>query len=425
MSQTRRVAIIGGNRIPFVKSNATYAEASNQDMLTATLKGLVDRYKLQGERLGEVVAGAVIKHSRDFNLTRESVLDSGLAPETPAYDVQQACGTGLEAAILVANKIALGQIDVGIAGGTDTTSDAPISVSEGLRRILLKLNRAKTPGERLLALKDFRPKDLVPLTPSNGEPRTGLSMGEHCELMAKEWSIPREEQDALAAESHQKLARSYDEGFHADLVTPFKGLAKDGILRPDTTVEKLAKLKPAFDRVSGTLTAGNSTNLTDGASAVLLASEDYAKQKGWPIRAYFVDAETAAVDFAGPKKEGLLMAPVYAVPRLLARAGIELQDFDFYEIHEAFAAQVLCTLKAWEDPRYCKERLGLDQPLGSIDRSKLNVKGSSLATGHPFAATGGRIVATLAKLLEQRGKGRGLISICAAGGQGVTAILER
>jgi acetyl-CoA C-acetyltransferase len=425
MTQTRRVAIIGGNRIPFVRSNTSYSDASNQEMLTAALKGLVDRYKLQGKRLGEVAAGAVIKHSRDFNLTRESVIDSGLAPETPAYDVQQACGTGLEATILVANKIALGQIDVAIAGGTDTTSDAPIGVSEGLRKILLRANRAKSPKDRLLAFKDFRPKDILPLIPTNGEPRTGLSMGEHCELMAKEWSIPRSQQDELAADSHRKLAKSYDEGFHNDLMTPFRGLARDGVLRPDTTVEKLSGLKPVFDRTNGTLTAGNSTSLTDGASAVLLASEDYAKKNGLPIRAYFVDGETAAVDFAGPKKEGLLMAPVYAVPRLLARQGITLQDFDFYEIHEAFAAQVLCTLRAWESAKYCKERLGLDKPLGSIDLSKLNVKGSSLATGHPFAATGGRIVSTLAKILEQRGSGRGLISICAAGGQGVTAILER
>jgi acetyl-CoA C-acetyltransferase len=425
MSQTRRVAIIGGNRIPFVRSNTSYTDVSNQEMLTATLQGLVTRFNLRGERLGEVAAGAVIKHSRDFNLTRESVLDSGLAPETPAYDVQQACGTGLEATILVANKIALGQIDVAIAGGTDTTSDAPIGVSEGLRKILLKANRAKTPGDRLMAFKDFRPKHVIPLIPTNGEPRTGLSMGEHCELMAKEWRIPRAQQDELAADSHRKLAKSYEEGFHADLVSAFHGLSKDGILRPDTTVEKLASLKPVFDRKNGTLTAGNSTSLTDGASAVLLASEEYAKKKGWPIRAYLTNSENAAVDFAGPKKEGLLMAPVYAVPRMLERAGITLQDFDFYEIHEAFAAQVLCTLRAWEDAKYCKDRLGLDKPLGSIDLSKLNVKGSSLATGHPFAATGGRIVSTLAKLLEQRGSGRGLISICAAGGQGVTAILER
>jgi acetyl-CoA C-acetyltransferase len=425
MTQLRKVAVIGGNRIPFVRSNTSYAEASNQEMLTATLKGLVERYKLGGERLGEVVAGAVIKHSRDFNLTRESVLDSGLAPETPAYDVQQACGTGLEAAILVANKIKLGQIESGIAGGTDTTSDAPIGVSEGLRKVLLALNRAKTPKDRLLALSELRPQHIVPAIPSTSEPRTGLSMGDHCELMAKEWKIPRAEQDQLAYESHRKTAQAYEQGFFTDLLTPFKGVDKDGILRPDTTLEKLAKLKPAYDKEHGTLTAGNSTALTDGASAVLLASEEYAKARGLTVRAYFVDGEAAAVDFAGPKKEGLLMAPVYAVPRLLARNGLTLQDFDFYEIHEAFAAQVLCTLKAWEDPTYCREKLGLDKPLGSIDRAKLNVKGSSLATGHPFAATGGRIVATLAKLLEQKGKGRGLISICAAGGQGVTAIMER
>jgi acetyl-CoA C-acetyltransferase len=425
MTKPRKVAVIGGNRIPFVRSNGAYAEASNQEMLTAALSGLVERYKLKGERLGEVVAGAVIKHSRDFNLTRESALDSGLAPETPAYDVQQACGTGLEAALLIANKIALGQIESGIAGGTDTTSDAPIGVSEGLRKVLLALNRARTPKERLVALSELRPKDIVPSIPSNSEPRTGLSMGDHCELMAKEWKIAREAQDQLAYESHVKCAAAYEAGFFADLITPFRGVSKDNNLRPDSTLEKLAKLKPAYDKEGGTLTAGNSTPLTDGAAVALLASEDFAKARGLPIRAYFVDGEAAAVDFAGPKKEGLLMAPVYAVPRLLARHGLTLQDFDFYEIHEAFAAQVLCTLKAWEDPVFCRERLGLDEPLGSIDRSKMNVMGSSLANGHPFAATGGRILATLAKLLEQRGQGRGLISICAAGGQGVVAILER
>ena len=420
----RRVAVIGGNRIPFARSNTAYSKLSNQEMLTATLRGLVDRYSLEGKRLGEVVAGAVIKHSRDFNLTRESVLSSGLAPETPAYDIQQACGTGLEAAILVANKIALGQIEVGIAGGTDTTSDAPIGVGEGLREILLDLNRAKTAKERLKILGRFRPGHLMPEIPENGEPRTGMSMGDHCQVTAHEWSIPRDEQDQLAYESHQKLAKAYEENFFDGLLTPMAGLEKDNILRPDTTLEKLSTLKPCFDRENGTMTAANSTALTDGASAVLLASEEWAKANNLEVKAWLTFSEVAAVDFV-EKKEGLLMAPAYAVPRMLEKAGLTLQDFDFYEIHEAFAAQVLSTLKAWEDPTFCKERLGLDKPLGSIDRNKLNVKGSSLATGHPFAATGGRIVATLAKLLEEKGSGRGLISICAAGGQGVTAILER
>jgi acetyl-CoA C-acetyltransferase len=420
----RRVAIIGGNRLPFARSNTAYIKISNQELLTSSLRGLVDRFGLQGQRMGEVVAGAVIKHSRDFNLTRECVLSSGLAPDTPAYDIQQACGTGLEAAILVANKIALGQIECGIAGGTDTTSDAPIGVSEGLREILLDLNRAKTAGERLKALARFRPKHLAPSIPENGEPRTGLSMGGHCQITAHEWDIPREEQDKLAYESHQKLAAAYDEGFFDDLMTPLAGLTKDNILRPDTTLEKLASLKPAFDREKGTMTAANSTALTDGASCVLLASEEWAKANNLKVKAYLTFSEVAAVDFVD-KKEGLLMAPAYAVPRMLEKAGLTLQDFDFYEIHEAFAAQVLSTLKAWEDPAFCKDKLGLDKPLGSIDRKKMNIKGSSLATGHPFAATGGRILATLAKILEQNGKGRGLISICAAGGQGVTAIVER
>lgn len=420
----RRVAIIGGNRIPFAKSNTAYSKVSNQELLTSALRGLVDRYDLQGQRLGEVVAGAVIKHSRDFNLTREAALSSGLAPETPAYDIQQACGTGLEAAILVANKIALGQIECGIAGGTDTTSDAPIGVGEGLREILLDLNRAKTVKDRLKILGRFRPGHLVPEVPENGEPRTGMSMGDHAQVTAHEWSIAREDQDQLAWESHQKLAKAYEEGFFADLMTPLAGLERDNILRPDTTLEKLATLKPCFDREQGTMTAANSTALTDGASCVLLASEDWAKANNLEVKAWLTFSEVAAVDFVD-QKEGLLMAPAYAVPRMLEKAGLSLQDFDFYEIHEAFASQVLSTLKAWESPEFCKQRLGLEQPLGSIDRARLNVKGSSLAAGHPFAATGGRIVATLAKLLEQKGSGRGLISICAAGGQGVTAILER
>jgi acetyl-CoA C-acetyltransferase len=425
----RRVAILGGNRIPFARSNTAYATASNQDMLTFTLQGLIDRYNLHGERLGEVAAGAVIKHSRDFNLTREALLSTTLAKETPAYDVQQACGTGLEAAILVANKIALGQIDAGIAGGVDTTSDAPIGVNEKMRKILLEANRGRSAGQRVGALAKLRPgMFFTPLLPRNSEPRTGLSMGEHCELMAKRWAISREAQDVLAYDSHRKLTEAYARGFMNDLMTPYRGLARDNNLRSDLTLDKLAALKPVFDRDAGTMTAGNSTPLTDGASVVLLASEEWAAARNLPVLAWLTWHETAAVDFFD-KKEGLLMAPAYAVPRMLARAGLTLQDFDFYEIHEAFAAQVLCTLAAWQDDEYCRTQLGLDGPLGSIDRARMNVNGGSLATGHPFAATGGRIVAGLAKLLAQldkpAGTARGLISICAAGGQGVVAILER
>ncbi|WP_449429999.1 acetyl-CoA C-acetyltransferase [Pseudomonas putida] len=425
MRSSRRVAILGGNRIPFARSNGAYATASNQAMLTVALEGLIERYRLHGLRLGEVVAGAVLKHSRDMNLTRECVLGSRLAPQTPAYDIQQACGTGLEAALLVANKIALGQIDCGIAGGVDTTSDAPIAVNEGLRRILLQSNRGKTLGQRLEPFLHLRPGHLKPELPRIGEPRTGLSMGEHCERMAQAWQIGRAEQDELALLSHQHLAASYSEGWQEDLLTPFLSLTRDNNLRPDLTLEQLSKLKPAFERSGqGTLTAGNSTPLTDGASVLLLGSEAWAEERGLPVLAYLVDGETAAVDFV-KAQEGLLMAPVHAVPRLLARNGLSLQDFDYYEIHEAFAAQVLCTLKAWEDADFCRDRLGLDAALGAIDRSKLNVKGGSLAAGHPFAATGGRILANLAKLLATAGKGRGLISICAAGGQGVVAIVER
>jgi acetyl-CoA C-acetyltransferase len=392
-------------------------------MLIAALDGLIERFSLEGEQLGEVAGGAVLKHSRNRDLTRESVLDTRLAPETPAYDVQQACGTGLETTILVANKIALGQIDAGIACGADTTSDAPIGVHEGLREVLLDANREKSTLGRLKQLTRVRPGHIVPSIPRNEEPRTGLSMGEHCAIMAAEWDIGRAEQDELAVRSHHNLAAGYERGFQEDLITPYLGLERDQNLRPDSSLEKLAKLKPVFGGSDGTMTAGNSTPLTDGASAVLLASEDWAKERALPILAYFVDGQTAAIDHVH-KREGLLMAPAYAMPKMLDRLGLGLHDFDFYEIHEAFAAQVLCTLRAWEDPTFCRDRLGRKEPLGAIDRDRLNVNGGSLAAGHPFAATGGRIVAGLAKALHERGSGRGLISICAAAGQGVVAALE-
>ena len=424
-AKRKPVAVLGGNRIPFARRDGPYAHASNQDMLTAALDGLVSRFGLAGELLGEVAAGGVLKRSSDFNLTRECVLGSALAPETPAYDVQQACGTSLETTIHVANKIALGQIDSGIAGGFDTTSDAPIEVNEDLRRLLLDLNRERSNVGRLRLLARLRPGQVVPAIPRNAEPRTGLSMGEHQAISTKRWGIARSEQDEWAAQSHRKLAAAYERGFFDDLLTPYMGLERDQNLRPDSTPEKLAKLRPVFGEGEGaTMTAGNSTPLTDGAAVAMLASEEWAEERSLPALAHFVDAETGAVDFVSGD-EGLLAAPLYAVPRLLARNRLALQDFDFYEVHEAFASQVLMTLKAWEDPAFCSERLGLDEPLGAIDRDKINVAGSSLAAGHPFGATGARIVATLGKLLAERGSGRGLISICAAGGQGVCAILER
>ncbi|MGZ0146090.1 acetyl-CoA C-acetyltransferase [Kribbella sp. WER1] len=425
MTEPRKVAVVAGNRIPFARQDKTYRHASNSDMLTAALNGLVDRAGLGGQEVGEVVAGAVLKHARDWNMVREVVLGSKLAPTTPAYDIQQACGTGLEAAILVGNKIALGQIDAGIAGGVDTASDAPLAVNDHLRSVLLDLNRAKTYPDRLKVLARVRPKDVVPEIPRNAEPRTRKSMGDHAALTALEWGITREAQDELAYRSHVNLAKAYDRGFQQDLITPYLGLEKDQNLRPDTTLEKLAKLKPVFGNgETATMTAGNSTPLTDGASTVLLSTDEWAEQHGLRPLAYLTHSQTAAVDYV-KGAEGLLMAPAYAVPRMLQRAGLSLQDFDYYEIHEAFASQVLATLKAWEDPIFCKERLGLDAPLGEVDRDKLNVNGGSLAAGHPFAATGGRIVAALAKQLDENGGGRGLISICAAGGQGVVAILEK
>lgn len=425
MSSVRRVAILGGVRIPFCRNNTAYHDVGNLGMSIRTLGALVERFGLHGEVLGEVAMGAVLKHSSDWNLGREAALSSGLSPLTPGLTMQRACGTGLDTVIDVANKIALGQIDAGIGGGSDTTSDVPIVVSRRLRRRLLDANMAKTTGQRLRAFKGFAFSELKPDFPGVAEPRTGKSMGEHCELMAKEWKISREAQDELAAASHHKAAAAYERGFYTDLVAPFRGQDRDNILRPDTSLEKLATLKPAFDRTSGlgTLTAGNSTPLTDGASAALLGSEEWARAHGLEVQAYLVDSAVAAVDFV--HGEGLLMAPCWAVAKLLKRNGLTLQDFDFYEIHEAFAAQVLCTLKAWEDPVFCREKLGLDAPLGSIDRTKLNVVGSSLALGHPFAATGARIVATAAKLLKEKGSGRALISICTAGGMGVAAIVER
>ncbi len=425
-STARRVAVLGGVRIPFCRNNTAYADVGNFGMGVKTMGALVERFGLQGVELGEVAFGAVIRHSSDWNLAREITLSSGLAPTTPAITTARACGTSLDNAILIANKIACGQIEAGIAGGADTTSDVPIVYGRKLRRRVLAINRARGFGARLgAALRGFSFAELKPSFPGVAEPRTGMSMGDHCELMAREWKIDREDQDRLALSSHQKAAAAYDAGFFGDLLVPFRGLQRDGFLRADTSLEKLAALKPAFDKTSGhgTLTAGNSTGLSDGAAATLLAGEDWARARGLPVQAYLVDAEVAAVDFVAG--EGLLMAPTVAVARLLRRRGLKLQDFDYYEIHEAFAAQVLCTLRAWESADYCRNRLGLNAPLGAIDPSKLNVHGSSLALGHPFAATGARILATLAKLLAERGSGRGLISICTAGGMGVTAILER
>ena len=420
----RRVAIVGGSRIPFCRSNTLYADQSNLDMLSAVIDGVVERFGLDGLQLDEVIAGAVITHSRDFNLAREAVLSSKLSPLTPGITLQQACGTSLQGALNLAAKIACGQIESGIAAGSDTTSDAPIVFGNKFARRLIHLSQARSMKQRMSALKGFSPGELKPVSPTNGEMRTGLSMGQHCERMAQEWQIRREDQDQLAYDSHQNTAAAYDAGFFDELVTPFGGVSQDNNLRADTSIEKLNSLRTVFDKgPNATLSAGNSTPLTDGAAAVLLCSEEWAVRHGLEVQAYLTTGRTAAVDFVND--EGLLMAPTVAVAEMLQRAGLKLQDFDFYEIHEAFAAQVLCTLKAWESEEYCKQRLGLDKPLGSIDREKLNINGGSLAVGHPFAATGARIVATLAQMLEAKGSGRGLISVCTAGGMGVCAILER
>lgn len=419
----KRVAIVAGTRIPFCRSNTVYSDLSNQDMLSDTLQNLVDKCQLGGRKVDLVVAGAVTTHSRDWNLTREAVLSTTLSPATPGVTLQMACGTSLEAAILAAGRIATGQIDCAIAAGSDTTSDVPLVLHPRLARRLTRMSQARSLSARLKAFKGFRLSELAPQPPANGEPRTRLSMGQHCELMAREWHITREEQDQLALESHLKGAAAYAEGFFDDLVFSYHGVARDNNLRPDSSLEKLASLKPAFDRsAAGTLTAGNSTPLTDGAAAVFLASEDYVHTHDLPVLAWLGQARSAAVDFVSG--DGLLMAPTIAVSELLQATNLSLQDFDFYEIHEAFAAQVLCTLKAWESEDYCRNVLGRSTALGSLDRSRMNVKGSSLAVGHPFAATGARIIGTLGKLLQQRGQGRGLISICTAGGMGVAAILE-
>ncbi|MEM1081027.1 MAG: acetyl-CoA C-acetyltransferase [Pseudomonadota bacterium] len=422
----KRIAIIGGSRIPFCRSNSLYADQTNQDMLTDAIQGVVNRYKLHGKKIDQVIAGAVTVHSKDWNLAREAVLSTSLSPDTPGITLQQACGTSLQAALLAGAAIATGQIDSAIVGGTDTTSDAPIVFQRRFAQRLIKLPRAKTLRDKLGLFKGFSPAELAPQPPANAEPRTGLSMGQHCERMAKEWSIGRAEQDELTVASHLNAARAWDEGFFDDLVVPHAGVLRDNNLRPDSSMDQLAKLKPAFDKTSGngTLTAGNSTALTDGAAAVLLTSEDYARKHKLPVAAWLTQGRTSAIDFVHQDR-GLLMAPTVAVAEMLQRAGLTLQDFDFYEIHEAFAAQVLCTLKAWESEAYCTEQLGLDEALGAIDRSKMNINGSSLAVGHPFAATGARITATLAEILQQAGKGRGLISVCTAGGMGVAAILER
>jgi acetyl-CoA C-acetyltransferase len=420
----RRIAVIGGSRIPFCRSNSIYADKTNLDMLAAALQGVVDRFGLDGQQLDEVVAGAVTSHSKDWNLAREALLSTSLSPLTPGITMQQACGTSLQAALTIGAKIATGQIECGIAAGSDTTSDPPISFGRKFSQRLVKAGAARSARQRLRAFKGFRPGELKPVLPANGEPRTGLSMGQHCERMAREWKISRPEQDRLAMESHLKAAQAWDSGFFDALVTPWADVARDNNIRADSAMDKLGSLRTAFSKdPEATLTAGNSTPLTDGAAAVLLASEDWAKARGLRVQAYLTAGRTSAVDFVSD--EGLLMAPTVAVAEMLQRTGLALQDFDFYEIHEAFAAQVLCTLAAWDSDSYCRERLGLDEALGPIDRDKLNVKGSSLAVGHPFAATGARIIGNLAQILESAGSGRGLISVCTAGGMGVAAILER
>jgi acetyl-CoA C-acetyltransferase len=421
----KKVVVAGGMRIPFCRAGSNYSDQSNQEMMTAAVKAVVDKFGLAGKILGDMAMGGVMNHSSDWNLAREVALGCGVGTETPAYGIQRACGTSLEAAIGIANKIKLGQIDSGIAGGFDSMSDVPIAFSKEFSKIIVAFGRAKTLPERLKILTQLKPADFKPKLPAVVEPRNGKSMGEHCELMAQEWKLTQAEQDELALASHKNAAKAWSDGFYNDLVVPFAGAKADNNVRGDTSIEKLAKLKPVFDRSGkGTLTAGNSSPLTDGASAAFLCSEEYARANNIPIQAYFVDSEVAGVDFL-VKKEGLLMAPAYAVPRMLARQGLTLQDFDYYEIHEAFAAQVLCTLKAWDSDEFCRTRLGLPGKLGAIDRSKLNVVGGSVALGHPFGATGTRLVGTLAKLLEKKGKGRGLISVCTGGGMGVVAILER
>ncbi len=423
-NRLRKIAIIGGSRIPFCRSNTLYASQTNLDMLSAAIQGVVDRFELDGKQIDQVLAGAVTTHSKDWNLAREAVLSTTLSPLTSGITLQQACGTSLQAALLAGGQIASGQIESAIVAGTDTTSDAPIVFKRRFAQRLIKLGRARSLGQKLGAFKGFSFGELAPQPPRNSEPRTGLSMGQHCERMAREWDISRADQDELTLDSHQKAAAAWDSGFFDDLVTAHEGVIRDNIVRPDTSLDKLSSLKPVFDRKEGTLTAGNSTTLTDGAAGVLLASEEWAKKHDLPVTAWLTFGRTASVDFVN-QDEGLLMAPTVAVAEMLQQAELKLQDFDFYEIHEAFAAQVLCTLKAWESKTYCTERLGLDDALGSIDRSRMNVQGGSVAIGHPFAATGARILSTLAATLEKAGSGRGLISVCTAGGMGVSAIVER
>lgn len=418
-----RVAVVGGLRIPFCRAHSVYRGCSNQDMMTATLQAVVNKYDLKDQTLGDVALGAVIKHSKDWNLARESVIGSGLSMKTPAFDIQRACGTSIEACIQIANKISLGQIEAGIAGGTDSVSDAPIVFRDGLRRILLDIHAGRSMLQRILPWLRLRPAHLLPGFPGVNEPRTGLSMGESMEITAKEWDVPREHQDQLALTSHVNAAKAFDEGFYNDLVVPYQGAEEDNNIRRDTSYEKLAKLKPVFDNsAEATLTAGNSTPLTDGAAAVLLASEAWARQKNLPIIAYITNVNVAAVNFIN--SDGLLMAPVFAISEMLKMANLRLQEFDFYEIHEAFAAQTIATLKAWQSEEFCRARLGRNEPMGPIELAKMNVKGGSVAIGHPFAATGARVIATMAKLLSEKGSGRGLVSVCTAGGMGVTAILE-
>lgn len=424
----RRAAVVAGLRTPFLRSGTAFAVMSALDLATAAVTELMARTGLEPDDVDRVVFGTVVPWTETHNIAREVVIDSGLPRSTDAYSVSRACATGTQALVDAAQAIVLGDAEVVVCGGTESLSRIPVTYHDEVVRALREASRAKDPLAKARALTRIRPGQLVPDPPDLDERSTGLTMGESAEVMAKENGIPREEQDEFALRSHRRAVAAWEAGIYDQEVMAVpvppgyrEAVERDGIPRPDTSLEKLASLPPVFDRRHGSVTAGNSSPLTDGAAALVVMEEARARALGYEPLAYVRSWAFAAVD---PGWQ-LLMGPAFAAPVALDRAGMKLDDLDLVDVHEAFAAQALSNLRAFASREWARRHLGRDEPLGEVPDEKLNVHGGSIALGHPFAATGARQVLTMARELERRGGGTALITQCAAGGLGAALVLER
>ncbi|MEM9188659.1 MAG: acetyl-CoA C-acyltransferase FadI [Myxococcota bacterium] len=423
----KRVAVVAGLRTPFAKQGTAYKDVSALDLGKLAVTELLQRTGVEPSEIGQVVYGQVVPSLSGPNIAREIVLGTGMPQDIEAYSVSRACATSYQSTVNVAESILAGSVDCGIAGGSDSASDVPIAVSKKLADALVTASKARTLPDRLRAFKNLKPKDLIPVPPALKEMSTGLTMGESAEKMAKENGISRADQDAYAHRSHTRTAKAWNDGRFADEVMTvyvppkYKGsIGEDNLVRKDSTLEGYEKLRPVFDRKHGSVTAGNSSPLTDGASALLLMREDKAKALGFDVLGFIRSYSFAALDPRGQ----LLMGPSYATPIALDRAGIELSDIDLVDMHEAFAAQILSNTQAFESDAFAREKLGRKKRIGEIDWDKFNVNGGSIAIGHPFAATGARQITQTLHELKRRGGGLGLVTACAAGGLGAAMVLE-